>query len=316
MKAFLGIILAVSLTLSFIAGVNYLSASGDALVMEERGSEAIEIVEAEGALKIIEEMKSTVTDAADAAIMSTEEADAGAEADVEEADVEETDVEEADAGAEADVEETDEKGPQVIAASQIEDFPLVIQNPELPTGCEITALTMVLNHYGFEADKIEMAGRYLPKTNAGIYYGEDGLRYGNDMENFFIGDPFATSGVICGIGALETAAEGYLQNHGSTLNPYDITGETPEELYARVAAGQPVLVLVTIYMADRREAQGWYTQEGNWVDWSRNDHGAVLIGYTESGVTIADPISGIVEYPREDFENVYRSRGQRAMVLE
>lgn len=294
MKALLGILLAGSLMLSFIAGVNYLSASGDALVMEERGSEAVEIVEAEGTLKMIEEMKSTVTDAADAAIMSTEEV--GAE--------------------ETDAEETAVKGPQVIAASQIEDFPLVIQNPELPTGCEITALTMVLNHYGFKADKIEMAGRYLPKTDAGTYYGEDGLRYGNDMENFFIGDPFATSGVICGIGALETAAEGYLQNQGSTLNPYDITGETPEELYARVAAGQPVLVLVTIYMADRREAQGWYTQEGNWVDWSRNDHGAVLIGYSESGVTIADPISGIVEYPREDFESVYRSRGQRAMVLE
>lgn len=303
MKAFLGILLVGSLTASFVADVYYFSARAvaDTVVMEERGSEAVEVAEAGGIQKTIEELKSTVAEETDVALMSIEEADAE---------------EEVDAGAEVNVEEADAEEPQAIAASQIEDFPLVLQNPELPTGCEITALTMVLNHYGFEADKIEMAGHYLPKTNAGTYYGEEGLRYGNDMENFFIGNPFATSGVICGIGALETAAEGYLQDHDSTLKPNDITGETPEELYSRVADGQPVLVLVTIYMADRREAQGWYTQEGNWVDWSRNDHGAVLIGYTETGVTIADPISGIVEYPREDFESVYRSRGQRAMVLE
>lgn len=40
---------------------------------------------------------------------------------------------------------------------ETDDFPIIIQNPELPTGCEITALTMVLNYYGYPADKIVMA---------------------------------------------------------------------------------------------------------------------------------------------------------------
>jgi hypothetical protein len=38
----------------------------------------------------------------------------------------------------------------------------ILQNPELPTGCEIVALTSLLRFYGFDADKIDMAKNYLP----------------------------------------------------------------------------------------------------------------------------------------------------------
>ena len=31
----------------------------------------------------------------------------------------------------------------------IDNFPIIFQMPQLPTGCEITAATMVLNYYGF-----------------------------------------------------------------------------------------------------------------------------------------------------------------------
>ena len=62
--------------------------------------------------------------------------------------------------------------------------------------------------------------------------------------------------------------------------------------------------------------QGWYTENGDYVDWSTNDHGAVLIGYTDTTVTIADPISGRMEYSREQFEKVFSSRGNRCVVLE
>ena len=46
-----------------------------------------------------------------------------------------------------------------------------------------------------------------------------------------------------------------------------------------------------------------------------NDHGAVLIGYSEDTVTIADPISGFMEYDKEQFEDVYESRGRQSVVL-
>lgn len=127
----------------------------------------------------------------------------------------------------AEAAEAEAKAPD---QAQIEGFSLIMQMPELPTGCEITALTMMLDHYGYAVDKT-------------------------------------------------------------------------------------VMVWVTIGMADRREVQGWYTEAGEFMDWSTNDHGAVLIGYSPETVTIADPISGICEYDREQFEKVFASRGNQCVIL-
>lgn len=202
------------------------------------------------------------------------------------------------------------------ASAQIADFPIINQMPELPTGCEITALTMALNYYGYPVDKTVMASEYLPTASADRYYGTDGRLYGTDMNEYFIGDPFTEGGIICGTGAIVTAADRYLSDEGSSLRALDVTGSSPEELYERVSQGQPVVVWVTISMADRGSTEGWYTENGDYVDWSTNDHGAVLIGYTETTVTIADPISGRMEYDREQFEEVFASRGSQCVVLE
>lgn len=47
------------------------------------------------------------------------------------------------------------------------DIPFVSQYPELPTGCEITALTTVLNYLGYNVDKLTMADYYLDKGKMG-----------------------------------------------------------------------------------------------------------------------------------------------------
>ncbi|MGL6201637.1 MAG: C39 family peptidase [Lachnospiraceae bacterium] len=195
------------------------------------------------------------------------------------------------------------------------DFPVVYQMPELPTGCEITALTMVLNYYGFQADKVEMATVYLPTlASNGTYYGEDGRLYGNDLNQYFIGDPTGY-GTICGTGAIVTAANSYLNDNGSTMTAVDRTGATLEELYQMVSEGIPVVVWITIEMQERIPTEGWYTEGGEYVDWATSDHGAVLVGYTLKTVLIADPISGLVEYDSEQFEKVFASRSNQCVVL-
>ena len=182
------------------------------------------------------------------------------------------------------------------------DFEIIYQMPELPTGCEITALTMVLNYYGWNADKMDMAMKYLPRLSADFWKGEDGKQYGNDMEHFFIGDPSTKGGYICGVSAIAAAADAFLEDRGSPLRAVDLTGASPEQLYHLVSQGTPVVVWVTIGMKDLKESAGWYTEDGRFMEWHRNDHGAVLIGYGKNTVTIADPISGYVEYSREQFE--------------
>lgn len=177
----------------------------------------------------------------------------------------------------------------------INDFPEILQMPELPTKCEITALTMVLNYYGFDVDKVTLATEYLPTMPPELYYGSDGLMYDNDMENYFIGDPAIENGYICDTSAIVAAANTYLSSEGSSFYADDISCSSPDELYKYVSEGTPVVVWVTIGMNDRAEINGWYFN-GQFTNWSVNDHGAVLIGYDESTVTIADPLAGITKY--------------------
>lgn len=198
----------------------------------------------------------------------------------------------------------------------IGNFGIVYQEPELPTGCEITALTMALNYYGFPVDKMTMAESYLPTAPLVYYTGADGRLYGTDMNNYFVGDPASSAGIICGTGAIITAADGYLADAGSDMRAVDRNGASCEELYGLVSRDIPVVVWVTVGMAARGETQGWYTESGDYVEWSHGDHGAVLIGYSENTVTIADPISGMTEYSRTAFESVFQSRGNQCVTLE
>lgn len=46
------------------------------------------------------------------------------------------------------------------------DMENILQNPELPVGCEITALTTLLRHYGFDAEKTDMAKIIFPPHGA------------------------------------------------------------------------------------------------------------------------------------------------------
>lgn len=197
----------------------------------------------------------------------------------------------------------------------IQDFPLIWQLPELPTGCEITALTMVLEYYGYDVDKTTMAAEYLPTAEPDFFYGEDGTLYGPDILRSFVGDPSSEFGYICGAPAIQTAANDYLLEHGGAHAAVDKTGASLKELYELVARNIPVVVWVTIEMEDRYDVESWYTDSGEYMDWSTQDHGAVLIGYSQDTVSLADPISGMVDYDREQFESVFESRGSQCVII-
>lgn len=194
-------------------------------------------------------------------------------------------------------------------------FPELLQNPELPKGCEITALTMILNYYGYEVDKKEMSDKYLPKAPENLRYGADGRLLGTDLNHYFIGDP-AGDGHVCGTGAIVNAANTYLGEQDSARRAIDQNGASPEKLYQLVCQGIPVIVWVTIDMAERRPTTGWNTEEGAYVEWSTNDHTAVLVGYTENTVKIADPLEGLVEYDKDRFEAAFASRSNQCVILQ
>ena len=201
-------------------------------------------------------------------------------------------------------------------SSCISDFAFTGQMPELPTGCEITAMTMVLNYYGYQVNKVTMALDYMPKVQAEFYRSEDGRLMGPDLENFFVGDPTEETGYICGTGAIVTAANAYLTDVGSDMTAVAMKNAQPEELYDLIDQGTPVVIWCTINMEDRAETDSWYREDGTYMEWSTNDHGAVLIGYDEDTVTVADPIYSRITVSRDQFEKIFAERGGQCVILQ
>ncbi len=199
--------------------------------------------------------------------------------------------------------------------TRLTDFEIMEQYPELPTGCEITAMTMVLNYYGYNVDKVTMALDYMPKIQAEFYRGEDGRLMGPDLENFFVGDPTEETGYICGTGAIVTAANAYLTDVGSDMTAVAMKNAQPEELYDLIDQGTPVVIWCTINMEDRAETDSWYREDGTYMEWSTNDHGAVLIGYDEDTITVADPIYSRITVSRVQFEKIFAERGGQCVIL-
>ena len=199
--------------------------------------------------------------------------------------------------------------------TRLTDFEIMEQYPELPTGCEITAMTMMLNYYGYNVDKVTMALDYMPKIQAEFYRGEDGRLMGPDLENFFVGDPTEETGYICGTGAIVTAANAYLTDVGSDMTAVAMKNAQPEELYDLIDQGTPVVIWCTINMEDRAETDSWYREDGTYMEWSTNDHGAVLIGYDEDTVTVADPIYSRITVSRVQFEKIFAERGGQCVIL-
>lgn len=196
------------------------------------------------------------------------------------------------------------------------DMGNILQNPELPVGCEITALTILLRYYGFDAEKTDMAKNYLP-TSWGNAREADGKVYKDSFYDYFIGDPFSR-GYGCFSPAIERAANKYISSHGGGYTVKNISGCHPDTLYEYLIAGTPVLCWATDGMIEPEYYETWYdTDTGEQLDWYLNEHCFVLAGFNISGntVTLNDPMKGIIDYNIDKFEVRFKQMHSQAIVL-
>lgn len=105
------------------------------------------------------------------------------------------------------------------------DVPLIAQRPELPTGCEITAVTMLLQYTGIQVDKVHLA-KEMPYADS-------------DCNQGFVGDPFTENGNSIYPPALIDLITKYT-GHAS-----DLTGADLPTLKAQIDQGRPVVVWVS-----------------------------------------------------------------------
>ena len=186
--------------------------------------------------------------------------------------------------------------PAVLTASQVElDAQPVLQNPELPTGCEVTALTAALNYLGYPVDKITMADQYLTRAEP----------YQATFGEAFIGSPHDANAWGCYAPVIVETAQKYLDEQGGGEVAQNLTGCSLKTLLWEVSNGNPVITWVTINLTSRvEERYYWTTPKGEDAVFLINEHCVLLCGYdlNANTVTVCDPLEGKIQYDMDKRE--------------
>ena len=198
---------------------------------------------------------------------------------------------------------------EALPETALIDMAAVPQFPELPNGCEITSLTSVLNYYGYDVDKMDMANQWLPCS--------DGF-YGANPETEYMGYP-DYDGWYCYEQPIIVAANGYLRSVDSPLRAYSETGAASETLKQLLADGYPIIVWSTIDLQPPLPSTyyAWYI-DGLLFTPLENTHCLVLKGYDDirDVFLFADPLLLYDEIEQSLFMSLFESMGSRAVILQ
>lgn len=196
------------------------------------------------------------------------------------------------------------------------DVPVVMQNPELPHGCEITSLTAVLNYYGVNVTKLEMADTYLPKQKISTV---DGQRFGPNPNQAFAGDPRdKANGMYVFAAPIVKAAEAVIADKQANLRVTNMSKASQDEILQLVREGVPVVTWVTLDLSkpNKKAAKGWiYKGETTPHVAYMNLHAVVLTGHLGNKVVVMDPLKGYVTYNVDQFFKSYKELGEQAVAL-
>lgn len=157
------------------------------------------------------------------------------------------------------------------------DVPSISQLPELPTGCEITAITMMLQYKGVDKGAVQLANEMA--------------RHASDPDLGYVGNPFTKSGwTVHPQGVLELIKT----NAGNAQN---LTGIALEELENKLAQETPVVA--------------WMTMHGFTV------HAITLIGFDSEYIFYNDPWTGggNLKMTREAFMKNWKLQDYRAVSI-
>lgn len=222
-------------------------------------------------------------------------------------------------------EQTDEN-PEIIIdipeAEPEEDFPFrektysnshtinmkyILQNPELPTGCEVTSLAMVLNYYGYSITKTDLADKYLKKASLGKA----------GFDEAFIGNPASDGGYGCFAPVIVETAQKYLIEKTMDLTAWDVSETDFRNLYDYIDEDIPVIVWASMNLMQVNISDAFYDESGESVKWFDNEHCMVLCGYDreQNLVIAADPLKGMMKYDADRFEKIYNELGRQAVII-
>ena len=164
-----------------------------------------------------------------------------------------------------------------------------MQLPELPTGCEATALSTLMRMHGVEASKIDVANA-MPKSD-------------RDYVRAFLGDPERSDGWCCMAPCSAATAALFLP---PVLAAVDATG-TPLDLVPTPFCAWVSIDLEAL-VPTGKELEGYKLFQ--------NPHCVTVTKVTDTEVECIDPLRGMTVYERPRFEGVFVSAGSQSVYIE
>jgi uncharacterized protein YvpB len=169
------------------------------------------------------------------------------------------------------------------------DAPVINQFPELPRGCEVTSLAMLLQYEGIDVGKMELA-ELVVKNPTPLRKDEDEIFWGHPNDGF-IGNMYTYSKPGYGVyhKPIKYLAENFLP--GRVI---DLTGSDFGVLKYYLSAGKPVWVITntTFKKLPENYFETWQTPSGE-VQITYKQHSVLITGYDEKYIYFNDPIGRV-----------------------
>ena len=192
--------------------------------------------------------------------------------------------------------------------TKIAGIPVISQWPNLPTGCEATSLTMLMNFFGTNLTKEQVASMQPSGPNL---YRVNGVLYGADPNKEFIGSPYDSHSFGIYHQPFIPIIEAYFPNRSENLS-----GGPVSNLYSTIDSGRPVLVWATVGMVQVTPGIKWTLADGTVFQWKNGNHALLLVGYTDTQVIMNDPWTGKEEYyNKAAFEDRWTAMGKQALTV-
>lgn len=194
------------------------------------------------------------------------------------------------------------------------NIPLINQYPELPRGCEVTSLAMLLKHVGIKVDKMILAEEIKKDLTPYSISADNKITYGNPYEGF-VGNMYDLSKNGYGVyyGPIIDLAKEYCGN--KVIN---LTELAFEEVLFLIEQGNPVWIITnsSFKALDDTYFQYWHTSSGV-VKVTKKLHAVVMTGFDEHKIYINDPLysSKNIAVNRDDFKKAWEQMGSQAMTI-
>lgn len=192
----------------------------------------------------------------------------------------------------------------------INNVKLIQQMPELPRGCEVTALAMMLLYAGVQVNKMKLAEEV--KKDPTSYSKKNGKVYFGNPYDGFVGDMYSFSKPGLGVyhGPIAELAENYLPKR-----IVDLTGSTFDNVLQSLLNDTPVWTIINVNygIVPKDKWHTWNTPSGE-IDITYNEHSVLLTGYDEHYVYFKDPLGIQSKANRTSFEKGWLQMGSQAIT--